>query len=82
MVAVGGGAVGADAGAAAEAEDVLLVLLAALVGGTPNEEALLHEPPYPSRPHPHQPLRLPPILLPILSLSWPQLPSYQQSLSD
>lgn len=44
-------AVGADAGAAAEAEDVLLVLPPALVGLTPHKEALLHQPTQPPR-HP------------------------------
>jgi hypothetical protein len=54
MVAVSGGAVRADAGAAGETEDVLLVLLAALVRLAPHEEALLHQAPNPPRhPHPH-----------------------------
>jgi hypothetical protein len=42
-VAVRGGAVRADAGAAAQAEDVLLVLLPVLVRRAPHEEALLHQ---------------------------------------
>lgn len=37
-------AVGADGGAAIEAEDVLLVLAAALVRLASDEEALLHQP--------------------------------------
>ena len=54
MVAMRGGAVRADAGAAGEAEDVLLVLLPALVRWATHEEALLHQPAYPTRPHPHR----------------------------
>jgi hypothetical protein len=52
-VAVRGGAVRADAGAAAQAEDVLLVLLPVLVRRAPHEEALLHQPAHPPGPHPH-----------------------------
>jgi hypothetical protein len=50
---VRGGAVRADAGAATQAEDVLLVLLPVLVRRAPHEEALLHQPAHPPGPHPH-----------------------------
>lgn len=53
MVAVGGGAVGADAGAAGEAEDVALVLLVGLVRRARHEEALRHQAGNPPGPHPH-----------------------------
>jgi len=52
VVAVRGGAVGADAGAAGEAEDVALVLLVVLVRGARHEEALRHQAGNPPGPHP------------------------------
>ena len=54
VVAVRGGAVGADAGAAGEAEDVALVLLVVLVRGARHEEALRHQAGNPPGPHPHR----------------------------
>lgn len=51
MGGVGGGAVGADAPAAVEAEDVLLVLPLAAVRPTAHEECLLHQPLQPPRNH-------------------------------
>lgn len=55
VVGVERGAVGADGGAAVEAEDVLLVLATALVGLASDEEALLHQSPQPSgHAHPHR----------------------------
>lgn len=53
VVAVGGGAVWADAGAATEAEDVLVVLLEVVVRGAAHEEALLHQRAHPPGPHPN-----------------------------
>ena len=53
MVAVCGRAVGADAGAASEAEDVLLVLLVGFVRGAADEEGLRHQAGDPPGHHPH-----------------------------
>lgn len=52
-------AVRADAGAATEAKDVLLVLPPAVVGLTPPKEALLHQATQPAR-HSSSPTILPP----------------------